>query len=68
MKKFFFLKLLHFVYLGLLLAFIAFYFTYYIPAKAHNECVKYSAETTLKTSDSDAYTLYHYLYKTCISK
>ncbi|MEK7617332.1 MAG: hypothetical protein AAB414_04730 [Patescibacteria group bacterium] len=69
MDKFFIIRILHFIYLGLLLIFIAFYFTAYQPFKLHGICAEKSAKTILKSEPiPDAYDLYQGLYKNCISQ
>lgn len=69
MNKFLIFRIFHFVYLGLLLTFILFYFTVYQPIKLHSLCAETSAKTVLgSTSNVDAYDFYQRLHKDCIAK
>ncbi len=69
MDKFLILRLLHSMYLGLLLLFILFYFEAYQPYKLHNLCAEASAKTVLQSAPNpDAYGYYQNLYKGCISQ
>lgn len=62
------IRTLHFIFLGILIAFIVFYFMEYLPFKTQKVCAESSANKVLNLSPHNAYEVYHQLYKTCLSK
>lgn len=69
MNKFLILRIAHFIYLGLLLTLILFYFEVYQPYKLHNICAESSAKTVLnESSNPNSYEYYHALYNACVSE
>jgi len=68
MNKLLILKVLHITYVGLLLIFIYFYFSYYKPFKLHTVCAEASAKTVLAAkSQYDPHDYYLNLYQSCLS-
>ena len=69
MNWYFVFRVLHSIYLGVLLTFIFFYFTQYRPVKVHAVCAESSAKSVLKLgSEGDAYGVYKSLYEECSSQ
>ncbi|OGE64300.1 hypothetical protein A3I48_03680 [Candidatus Daviesbacteria bacterium RIFCSPLOWO2_02_FULL_36_7] len=67
MNRFSILRVLHLLFLGVLLAFIYFFYAVYQPLKAHNVCAKNSAESVLGINQqNNAFDLYQQTYKNCL--
>ena len=68
MNRFWLVKILHLVFLGLLLSFIFVYFTELQPAKKQAQCAEFSTRSVLgAASNEDAFDLYNKLYKNCLT-
>lgn len=68
MSRFGVFRTLHFIFLGILISFILFYFYEYIPLKAQRICREVSAKATLKSNSADAYEFYKNHLRSCLSK